>query len=248
MKLANLSARKYFLLKCKKNNVFPKHIVNNINCVFQSIEENSPFTRKIDNLILEFKRKLLNIEIRIAFWKIDKLHKENNKLKNSIHSLNSPPPDLFFISQEKKYNNQLNDSMQIVNNKLETLLRNQLTNHIRADTESFIHNATETEIPNDVKFLMGLGPKFGLPTQSREIPVLSILADLEIAITDCIEATERNDIRYTATNVLKKAITNENSSTFDSFLLKKKIFCIEFFKHHPHLHAFWQRWQNGIHE
>lgn len=125
--------------------------------------------------------------------------------------------------------------MLIVNNKLENLLNNQLTNHIRTNTENFIHNATNTEIPDDVKFLMGLEPKFGLPFKNHEIPVFNLIADLEIAIVNCVEMSERNDIRYNTTNILRKSISEQAVSSFDNFLLKKKKACIDFFKEQPEI-------------
>lgn len=206
-----------------------------MNCVFQSIEENTPFTGMIDNLMLTFKRRLLNIEIRIAFWKIDRLNKENTEIKNRSVCLANSSLATFFSSQEKSFDKQYTNNISGLNSKFDALSRNQLTNHIQSDTEKFIHNASNTPIPDDVKFMTGLGPKFGLPIESKEIPVFGIVCDLEMILNNCVEAREQNNIRYTATNVLKRAVNNRNLTSFESFLIKKKQTTSKFFKEHTNI-------------
>lgn len=154
-----------------------------MNCLFQSIEENTPFTKMIDNLMLMFKRKLLNIEIRIAFWKLDRLQKENLEIKNRSVCLGNPSLVVFFASQEKSFGKQYNNNLRGLNSKFDVLSGNQLINHTRSDTDKFI-------------------------------------------LMNCVETSERNNIRYSAPGILKKAVKNNNISPFDSFV---------FFKDNPNI-------------
>lgn len=104
-KLCNLASRRFYLLKCRKNNICPKHILVNVNCAFQSIAENSPFTNKINNAINEFKRKLLNFEIKITFWKLNALTKETEGLEQRLMSMGLPETEAFFVTQQRRYRN-----------------------------------------------------------------------------------------------------------------------------------------------
>lgn len=80
-----------------------------------------------------------------------------------------------------------------------------------------------------------MGPNFGLPIENNKIPVFKNIGDLETAIKNFIDPSELNNIRYNSATVLKKATTNRNLSSFDSFLLKKKKTVSEFFKSHPEI-------------
>lgn len=134
-----------------------------------------------------------------------------------------------------KYTNQHNSCTAKLNRKLNALSDQQTKCHITANTNNYIHNATKIDIPDDVKFLMGLGPKFGLPSTKEEIPVFNIIADLEGILNQRIEPWERNNIRYNTTNVLKKAVSVDHLTLFDNFLLEKKKSCIEFLKNNKEI-------------
>lgn len=232
VKLCNLSTRKIYLLKCRKNHIFPKHIAVNVACAFQSIVENSPFTNKINNAIVRFKRQLLNFEIKITYWKLNALVKETDTLEQRILSAYLPSTEQFLSTQRVRYSNHHRSNMTRLNRKFDRLSENQLNTHIKANTENFIHNATSTVIPDDVKLLMGLGPKFSLPSVGSEIPVFSIIADVEAILNGRIEQSQRNEIRHTTASMLKTAVSRDNRSSFENFLLEKKKSCVNFLKEH----------------
>lgn len=99
-KLGRLSARKFFLLKCRQNNVYPKHIINNVRCLNQSIETNTPFTNEIENMTKCFKKRILNLEIRIAYWCHDNTSQINRGIENKIRHI---PEFGDFIETQKSY-------------------------------------------------------------------------------------------------------------------------------------------------
>lgn len=231
-KLCNLASRKMYLLKCRKNHVFPKHIISNVTCASQSIVENSPFTNKINNAINDFKRRLLNFEIKITFWKLNALIKETNELEQRLVSMYLPSTEPFLRTQRSRYSSHHSMNTTKLNRKFTRLKETQLQSHITTNTESFVHNASSIEIPDDVKFLMGLGPKFGLPSTTGEIPVFSIIADVEKILIERIEQSDRNAIRHHTASVLQSAIASGRLSSFDNFLLEKKKSCMKFLKDH----------------
>lgn len=232
-KLAHLSARKCFLLKCRKNNVIPKHILVNVNCVFPSLEENTPYSKDIGNLICNFRKRILNLEIKIAFWKIKQLEQLNKRLKDAILSANIPQLDAFFRTQEIGYNNSQTTNHETLNKKFTRLYSQQIKPHINANVANFVHKSTDTQIPDDVMFLLGLGPKFGLPCE--RVPTERLIAETECIMRKCVEPEQRNNIRYDLTLTLSRAMRTQALSTFDKFLLDKKKKCIAFAKDHPNI-------------
>lgn len=60
IQFGKLTARKYFLLQCRKINIEPKHVLQNTNHTNQ-------LTCEIIELMKSAQTKLLNIEIKIVF-------------------------------------------------------------------------------------------------------------------------------------------------------------------------------------
>lgn len=77
--------RKYFLIKCRRFGVYPAHIVNNIKCLLTNLEPDMPFSNKIRKLEDNFKRRILNIEIEIIFWKISSFKKSISAIQDKLN-------------------------------------------------------------------------------------------------------------------------------------------------------------------
>lgn len=122
--------------------------------------------------------------------------------------------------------------MSRLNRKFDRLSETQLKAHITSNAVNFVHNATSIDIPDDVKLLVGLGPKFSLPSVGSDIPVFNIIADVEMILNERIEQAQRNEIRHDTANVLKAAVSHDSRSSFEKFLLEKKKLCVNFLKEH----------------
>lgn len=219
-RLASFTSRKYFLLQCRRENIFPSHILNNVNCLFQTIECNTPFNNEISKIITSFRKKILNIEIKITFWNIKKIKSALDVTRGWIQSQNHDVSftSRFFTTQDDIMTKRHNSHMIGLERKLRMLKRNQLEAYINANTDSFVFNATETIIPDDAKIIMGLGPKFGLPVRPREIPVYDIITDVESILFDVWDSNQKNLIRNDVTQIVMRAINNENKTNFDRFM------------------------------
>ncbi|KAH0546617.1 hypothetical protein KQX54_012283 [Cotesia glomerata] len=75
IKLAALINRRIFLLKCRANNIIPKHISNNIKCIVSLSIEDHPFKKMSDKLITGFQNSVLSLEIKVTLWKLEQLKK-----------------------------------------------------------------------------------------------------------------------------------------------------------------------------
>ncbi|XP_067613260.1 uncharacterized protein [Eurosta solidaginis] len=235
IKLAKLRARKFFLLKCRKNNIIPKHIINNVSCTFQSLEDDTPYNKQIGQLISDFRRKILNLEIKISFWKINRLEQQINNLRSIIQSRSLPNTNDFFRTQEISYQNRHEVTINNLNTKYNKLESTQIQTHITSDTTCFIHNATTINLPKDVMLLMGLGPNFGLPTTPNKLPTKQIIAEVECIMQNCVDPQNRNEIRQTVTRTILQAKSTARKSNLENFLLQKEKSCIQFFKNNPEI-------------
>jgi hypothetical protein len=72
-KLAKAVARKEFLIKCRKNGIFPTHITQNIKGLIGLIGKETPYIKNIQNAQFGIKRKILNLEIKNTFYSVQKM-------------------------------------------------------------------------------------------------------------------------------------------------------------------------------
>lgn len=92
--LANFTNRKTFLVKCRKDNVLPRHIFENMNCVITLQTEDHPYQYKVNRMVTNFQRSILNMEIQITFWKLKQITKEITSTKELLtHILSSVTVD-----------------------------------------------------------------------------------------------------------------------------------------------------------
>lgn len=92
----------------------------------------------------------------------------------------------------------------------------QLLN-IRGVPEWF-YNTTTLQIPEDVQWLLSLGPKFALPTTKKEFPLLKIIADGENCI-QTIKDKEKQEIERNNLTILIRDHLNRTKNTMrDRFI------------------------------
>lgn len=238
-RLARLTARKQFLITCRRENLVPSHIVRNINCVFQTVERNTPYNNEIEKTITSFRKKLLNIEIKTTFWDIRQIELALENTRRWITTMNNHDIHLtneFFASQENTRDKQHNKCVRRLEYKLEALKRSQLDAYIGAKTDSFVFNATDVSIPKEAMMIMGLGPKFGLPVKTEDIPVPEIIADVEHALYNVPDTGQKNLVRSDVTQILARALNSSQRRTnFDQFINKQLNAYTNFMKSHPEL-------------
>lgn len=71
-------------------------------------------------------------------------------------------------------------------------------------------NLTNTAIPQDVRNLIALGPKHGIPNDRTNLPINDMIASVELALTGYLPKTKdniRSEIVSTISNYTKKTST-----------------------------------------
>ncbi|XP_044766179.1 uncharacterized protein LOC123322301 [Coccinella septempunctata] len=203
MKLAAIKNRRIFLLQCRYKTVFPKHITNNIGCLLPLQTEKHPFKKNVDEILNKLKKSALNIEIDITEWKYRQLLSSTRLQRGQLKLL---LPESIFVNTLKAIETKFNVEFERIKRgnirKIEDLLRNT-ADVLVADGNGFIHNYTQTVLPGPVQRILSLGPQFGLPLSNSEIPIHSVIKDLEYCIHNCQnDETEKNRIRAFTTNIL----------------------------------------------
>lgn len=188
-KLAQQKARLVFLLKCRRHNVFPNFILHRT----AKLKSNSDCVkvRQITRLAIEeLNRKLLNAQIADCCFMIKRLYKKENVTNDDNQQYKTA----------LKYNNHR------LYRKFNQLLQKQNTiDDIKYD-DSFIKNCSGVNIPKEMTILLGLGPKFALPT--LELPALDLIADIEYIISrhaaEPIKKVMRSHLTHVITNWSKR--------------------------------------------
>lgn len=237
VKLARIKNRRIFLLQCRLKNIYPKHIINNFKCTYSLLIEEHPFKKKVNGIMNRFKRSILNLEIEITIWRYKQINDCINKLRYELSEMVSQET---FINTcnciNQKFNTEFRKIRTVQINKLRRLVIDQRP-HTSEYQDKFIFNDTDVELPNEVKNILSLGPKFGIPYESSELPIPIIIKDLEFAIAaQFVDESEKNHIRARTTNIITNHYNKmphkqqQQREVIKDFHITKK-----FFKQHPEI-------------
>lgn len=202
-KLASMVNRRIFLLQCRMKNVFPNHIINNVNCIYTLQIEENPYKKETDSILKKFRKSILNLEIKITIWKVSKLETKIKFIEEKVkESMEVSVINNFKDRVQNRYNKLFNDIKLDNIKKLNSLQNKYCDVNIRYQSDK-IFNFTNVNIPNEVKRILSVGPKFGLPLTKKEIPIPTIVKDIEY----CISSLNLNDdkkhlMRLSAINII----------------------------------------------
>lgn len=193
-KLDALINRRVFLLQCRSRQVFPKHIINNVKCVTKSLSGNKRFLNKVNNIMMKFKKSILNVEISIT---IDDINEHQNQLSNLKQSAKQILPhelvDEFFSSLHKgNHAKRFGKIKYTQRKKLSNLINEQIGCNLVGNVSN-VKNISSKNIPDPVSKLLSLGPKFSIEPTTEEISTKRLLADLEFGIQNLNNDTSEKD-------------------------------------------------------
>ncbi|XP_055715046.1 uncharacterized protein LOC129809259 [Phlebotomus papatasi] len=210
-KCAHLESRKWFLLQCRRQGIFPRHITENVECVVNLITLDSPFNGKAKRLMDDFKARILKLEIGITHWRLKKMEREINSKKRGIQECLHYSNDcrLFFMDQEHAYERILAEKLAVVGRKLVACRQRGDGAVDFAEHQEFLVNVSDVEIPAGVTKLLSLGPKFALPT--GRLPIFHMLAETEVVVRNVEDQTEKDRLRSRLVNTLQNCSRGSRS-------------------------------------
>ncbi|XP_055685769.1 uncharacterized protein LOC129791573 [Lutzomyia longipalpis] len=202
LKQVRALAKKDFLLKCRRFGLFPPHISNCFNCLNNTLVTSSPFTDRWERIIVEFKNKTLNLEIKQVHWELKQLDKKKNSLVASLRGHESL--STFVQLQEVFMNRKLKRIVAAQEGKINGL-KSRSQDFAVSSTSDWLINLTDKTIPHEATFLLSLGPKMGLPLDSKgDVPLPQMIAEIE-SIVQSIDSSEEdlNRLRSEVTGNIK---------------------------------------------
>lgn len=193
-KHCNMTVRKNFLIDCRRKGIFPAHIQQSFKCVFALLEENSPYTNKLQRCITHFQKTILNLEIKHTYYKLKRLDEGRHQLWAEIErQLPRQESDRFLLSQREFEGRSVTNNMHRVNQKQNRILQRTMNEeHTTTPTlnEKAVHNGCGKPVPKLAEVLMSLGHNFALPyTEVADVPMYHLMADIE-----CILATHKDKL------------------------------------------------------
>ncbi|KAI4474386.1 hypothetical protein M0804_014887 [Polistes exclamans] len=214
LKISAYKNRLIFLLNCKYEQVYPIHILNILKCLYALQAEPHPYIRETDILIKSLKYKIVNLEIRITAWKIRTIEKNIRITYYKIKKLNN------LLKENSHNNNNINSQ----------------------NTCAF--NFTDVRLPKDVEKILNLEPGYGIPLRPMEVPVGTLIKDLEEGIKNIylknvdtkIIKDEQNNVRSKAVRIISNYYSNKKNQKLwknemkDNYLTTKR-----FLKQNPNL-------------
>ncbi|XP_062705479.1 uncharacterized protein LOC134287552 [Aedes albopictus] len=212
-KLGNRTSRKSFLVRCRRRGVFPAHFANSFRFTFPLLEENGPFSNKVQRSITRFMKSILNIEIKHTYHKIEQLRRNLATLSDGI-TASGIPEDIsrgFFESQAKFNEKNIRERTNRTKRKFNNILLRSREQNTEENTMSgnpkAIHNGTQTTIPPETEILLSLGPKFALPmTDLEQVPFYHLMADVEQVIKTNPNTVTQDQTRCAVANVITNYI------------------------------------------
>ncbi|XP_044760971.1 uncharacterized protein LOC123318413 [Coccinella septempunctata] len=209
-KLASAINNRIFLLRCRKNNIFPSHICNEVKCVYSLFRDNHPYRNKIDNIVNRLKKEILNLEIKVVNWKIKRLEMDRTR---RVELLKGLIPHVYiddFCRHQQIFFDRMFLKIKMRNiDKFDRLMNNCQRVDVITGSDWLV-NCTDYDIPPEVHKFLSLGPKFSLPYDKYDFPLSNLIADVECFVKgqDHLDSDGRNGIRITLCNLIHNFMTN----------------------------------------
>ncbi len=121
-KIAKATARRIFLVDCRKENLIPAHIQHSHKCLNTSFKRNNPTTKKAAKIQANFRARILSLEIESTFSLLHHLEKENHAISTKIQQiLPSLISSNFLETQKITYKKDFNKATEKYKIKFEKL-------------------------------------------------------------------------------------------------------------------------------
>ena len=198
-RLMRLKNQRVFLLRCKTLQLIPTFLQFNMKHIQL---QHFHLENKFKNNIIAFQRSTIQLLISDTTKKINYLLKqiakitdhfshmpENNSLQNYLQN---------YLIKVNQKNKQIKTTQ---NKKINTLMNKQHKPHTPLGNDNWIVNLSNTELPNEVKTILSLGPNFSMEYRQDRLPVANIIANIEGGIQH-LNSEQKNDIAFKISNTI----------------------------------------------
>lgn len=208
-KLTKEANKNIFLLRCRKEKITPSFLKLNLNHLKVN---NKKLAKRFEACQVKFSSQILNIIISDTVCELKNLKSMiNHNIEEIKHEL---PEHIFeeFLTMENTRCEKLHQEVKRTHlKKLAYLLKNTKNDETRItyDTENWLTNLTELEIPQHVKEILSLGPNFTFPYNSKNFPTEDIIASVESCLVK-IDEEKKHEIRKCVCRTIHKEKNKNN--------------------------------------
>ncbi|BET03458.1 ankyrin 2,3 unc44 [Nesidiocoris tenuis] len=206
-KLMLSKSRRWFLLKCRSKKVYPSHILQNFNCIYNSVSSNSSFVHRTYRIVQRFKHDLLNLEIKITIDTFNSLQRKIDELITWISDHLPPGIVNGFLTNQRRFCGKFFEAKnKVLNDKFRRLCGVQAERAPGRNT-SYLVKMVDVEMSVEVEDVLGLSPSVNLPYNANNLPVLDIITDVEMILGDVEDPGQRRAVRANAATILRNGIS-----------------------------------------
>jgi len=234
-KKANVLNRRIFLLRCRACGITPSHIQRRFASINEIVAARTPFVRKVDNLVNMFCHKILNVELEVTHWSVNRILKEMDTTFNNLKKL--LPTNLFkklIHICDSEFKRTFN-KVKVTNiAKFDKLVASLKSYNFPVQTSVGLVNMSRVAISDDITNILSQGASFAVDMRHVKFPILECIKSLEHIITDNFKDHEANLQRAKSINIISNAVHNSVSRKPDP-ILKTFMAAKRFIGDHPEL-------------
>lgn len=171
--------------------------------------QDHPFKTEVDKLIKRFACGTLCLEIKITVWRIKQLESKCTGLRERLKQ--KIPAALFsdVVWKLKEIEESMFKDIKRKNRrKLSSLIDESIVASVSTRGESAVYNFTTLDIPDRVKSLLCLEPKFGIDVENVTLPIPTIIKDVEACLQDLVVDNVERESQGDAVNVIRAEMVN----------------------------------------
>ncbi|XP_058977367.1 uncharacterized protein LOC131802039 [Musca domestica] len=221
---ASLSASVTFLIKCRNIGIIPNFIHNTTKNTYNMFKANDKIP---PNLLASLKTHNYNFHLKLLKLLIQHKHKELHKNKITVTKtketlqqvMDENDFSLLMESENHLHKTHNNNNKTRHVRKYEALLQKQREKlNIKHNNEWFSNN-TSTVIPEDIQWLLSLGPKYALPTTKASFPLLNVIAESEECVQTLINKEDQENGRIKLVSLIDDHLQRTKLSIRDKIII-----------------------------
>ena len=221
---AALTTTTTFLIKCRNMGIIPNFINNTTKNTYNIFKTNDKIP---PNLLALLKKHNYNFQFKILKLLIQQKHRELHKnrialsqTKETLQQTMDENDFYSFMESENILHNSYNNKRKTIQiNKYQALIQKQQKElNIKHNNEWFTNN-TNTNIPNDVQWLLSLGPKYACPTTKTTFPLLDVIAESEECVQTLSNKEDQENARIKLVSLIDDHLQRTNLSIRDKMII-----------------------------
>ncbi|XP_058977227.1 uncharacterized protein LOC131801989 [Musca domestica] len=221
VKIAKTKCSLTFLIRCRNNGIIPNFIRNalkNIHNIFKT-PQIYHIKNTLKGYIDTFQNKILNLLIKQKHYEIKNNQRDQQNIEKTLgENLTQQEINIVTQNESKIISNMENEIKNTQKRKFEKLKQQQMIQLGIKQNDKWFVNKTNTQFPDDVKWLLSLGEKFGLPTTKSQFPLFKLIADGEDVIQTWNDKEQQEMMRTKFTTMIDTHMNKMKESERDKFI------------------------------